>query len=1006
MRRIASWLVAILTLFLIASLAWISFVGSPRLRERLASELSRATGYPIKMSGDLDLEFFPRPGVKVQGVEIASPNPGAGKPLVRVARLEIGIAVLESLSTRLLTFRTLELRGVEVWLSRDARGRGNWLVESTEKDSPPGEFLEAPIDPTPHNLEVDDLELHFHDEASQQTFGFSLSLASSERQERGGAVEFKLRGKLNGEAFDSSGSLSPRAGGNGSKSALWHADLQLDLGKEAARLTVEGVLGALPDTSELNLQFTLSSPEPAALAHRLGIGSTRAWAEVVGHARLKGRLRAGDKDRWMLQDGVLSLGRSGYLKLEASYSIQDLVRGEGLESELSMKSPDLARVLEPLDLGLGRLGPSSLNASLRGSIGAPRVEEISLIVQPKEDLELRVQGALRYEEGAVEAGLDLTLEADDIESLADFASRLDREETKKAQALLDDLKARPLVQRLLALKPVAFSARLESSGTHGSLSNLHAKAGVSQKDWIEASGRAKSIWPEQDEFDFQLRGRLVAPNSWPELADRPAGHVRKVELATRLTKKRKRPARLHEIDIRIQGVEDVDVSLRGSVVLAGDGDEQSHVLDVGIGAVNLDALAKIWGESMPDWGRVAFRGKLEGSLQKLRFRALDLGLGKTRIVGRGSFFRDADLPQIDLDLELKDLDLRDLDGLLRPEMGAAAKNSREIRSPEHEEDAADIPLSPERLEWLSRSKGRVKLRADRVILGEEWTARDLSAEVNWLDGVLHGPDIGMTWPDGDFRLKANLDTSHPQPRFSVHLESHGLDLASFATWAGIPGVATGRFRAMIDLSTGGSKAETLISGLGGSLWIDVGEGTLADRYADAVALSLASEPRTGSVPMTCFIAALRLEEGIVRSEALLWDTPKKQVRGMGVIDLPERKLDLLLRPHLKQTIATAITAAVRIKGPFDDLHIRPEPLKTATDLTRGLVGRALGVVKKVSPELSGVVVKIRSATDKALNSTGVDVPVVMDLLGDPVTCESTSAGAGLEALRSNGSASR
>ena len=127
---------------------------------------------------------------------------------------------------------------------------------------------------------------------------------------------------------------------------------------------------------------------------------------------------------------------------------------------------------------------------------------------------------------------------------------------------------------------------------------------------------------------------------------------------------------------------------------------------------------------------------------------------------------------------------------------------------------------------------------------------------------------------------------------------------------------------------------------------------------------------------------------------------------MGVIDLPERKLDLLLRPHLKQTIATAITAAVRIKGPFDDLHIRPEPLKTATDLTRGLVGRALGVVKKVSPELSGVVVKIRSATDKALNSTGVDVPVVMDLLGDPVTCESTSAGAGLEALRSNGSASR
>ena len=192
--------------------------------------------------------------------------------------------------------------------------------------------------------------------------------------------------------------------------------------------------------------------------------------------------------------------------------------------------------------------------------------------------------------------------------------------------------------------------------------------------------------------------------------------------------------------------------------------------------------------------------------------------------------------------------------------------------------------------------------------------------------------------------------------------------------------------------------------------LDVGKGTLAARYADAVALSLHISAETGDVPMNCFIAALAVEDGLVRTDALLWDTPDKQIRGMGMINLQERTVDLVLRPHLKQTIATAITAAIRVKGPLHDPTLRPEPLQTATDLTRGLIGRALHVVKevspeftdavkKVSPQLTDAVKKLGVTTNKALSATGVDVPLVIDLLQDSASCESVAKKPAVEALR-------
>jgi hypothetical protein len=93
-----------------------------------------------------------------------------------------------------------------------------------------------------------------------------------------------------------------------------------------------------------------------------------------------------------------------------------------------------------------------------------------------------------------------------------------------------------------------------------------------------------------------------------------------------------------------------------------------------------------------------------------------------------------------------------------------------------------------------------------------------------------------------------------------------------------------------------------------------------------------------------------------------------------------------------------VTAAIRVEGPLEDLKVRPEPLQTVSDLARGLVGRTLRVVDKLSPQLAGAVMGIGSTTGHMMASTGLGIPSVLDFLSSPETCESVLASSEVKRL--------
>ena len=126
MRRIA---VRILGLLLIAGLAlsaWVSSIDTDRLRDTLASELSKASGYPVSVQGELSLRLLPHPGLSVEQVRVSSAGPDEATRLAQAKRISIGVDLLQNLRKRVVVLGAIRLSGVEIWLSRDARGVANW----------------------------------------------------------------------------------------------------------------------------------------------------------------------------------------------------------------------------------------------------------------------------------------------------------------------------------------------------------------------------------------------------------------------------------------------------------------------------------------------------------------------------------------------------------------------------------------------------------------------------------------------------------------------------------------------------------------------------------------------------------------------------------------------------------------------------------------------------------------------------------------------------------------
>lgn len=197
---------------------------------------------------------------------------------------------------------------------------------------------------------------------------------------------------------------------------------------------------------------------------------------------------------------------------------------------------------------------------------------------------------------------------------------------------------------------------------------------------------------------------------------------------------------------------------------------------------------------------------------------------------------------------------------------------------------------------------------------------------------------------GEFELDvSNIRLNQLLSHFDIDIAEIEVEEAGVGTLAGhaqlavrgnsikaLAGSADGQ---IVFIMRGGRISALILEAVG----LDVGE---------AVALLLAGdeEEQSEMVPIECFVGRFDVQDGVMRAEALVLETPDSTITGRGQIDLGAETLNLEFVAHPKDPSILTASTPIRIEGTFED----PKIDVVSEDLMeKSLAALALGVVLPV-----------------------------------------------------------
>ena len=150
----------------------------------------------------------------------------------------------------------------------------------------------------------------------------------------------------------------------------------------------------------------------------------------------------------------------------------------------------------------------------------------------------------------------------------------------------------------------------------------------------------------------------------------------------------------------------------------------------------------------------------------------------------------------------------------------------------------------------------------------------------------------------------------------------------------------------------------IMASLDGTFGVVTGEGKIGSRYVDLVGadllpMLLSGGPKGEATRLNCLIAPFKVEKGLAKTDAILFDTGHMTVRGEGTVNLRDETLDLLLTPRPKDRSLISLATPVRVGGTLSKPTAFPDKAALAKGLAGSLIGGAIMPLGFLIPLVSG-----------------------------------------------------
>src|SRR5262245_18502157 len=243
----------------------------------------------------------------------------------------------------------------------------------------------------------------------------------------------------------------------------------------------------------------------------------------------------------------------------------------------------------------------------------------------------------------------------------------------------------------------------------------------------------------------------------------------------------------------------------------------------------------------------------------------------------------------------------------------------------------------------------------------------------------------------------SLEASEQMPTVVLKTTIRNLDLGRLLKGLKVADGVEGAADITLNIDGRGRTLRELLRRANGQAEFIGGPGNIKSRYLDIMSTELVpallSEAwkRQELTEVNCLIARFGLMEGLARSDAILLDTTRVTVAGIGMVDLAGEYIDIVLTPRPKNPTLISLAHTVRLKGPISNPDVSTNP----KDIAKSAAWVALGVTNPFGLVISVVALGVGVVGGFSNVGTGVENPceiVRVDMDGKLSNSRQTSRG--------------
>lgn len=370
-------------------------------------------------------------------------------------------------------------------------------------------------------------------------------------------------------------------------------------------------------------------------------------------------------------------------------------------------------------------------------------------------------------------------------------------------------------------------------------------------------------------------------------------------------------------------------------------------LEIELKGRTMSELYDVIGIALPETSPYTTRGRLVRGEKMVRYEKFTGKVGESDIAGTLQFDLGGKRAYMHGELTSKVLNLADLG----PLVGADQPKDSGV--------LPDMPFDSDRWDSIDAD---VRIKAGSIRRPKALPLENLATRIQMKDKVLTLDPFQVGIAGGEIRGQIKMDGQKSPIAATTTLRVKDLRLAKLFPTMKENQASIGDINGLVELAGRGDSVGQMLGASHGKIGLFLDGGKISRFMMKLVALDLWGAARVkleGDEPVEirCAIADFGVKDGLMKTNAFVFDTQVVNVGGEGTINLKSEQMDLKLNPEPKDRSIASLNSPLFIRGTFGEPKVAPDWNRV------GRKGVAAVVMGALSPLLA-VLPLMKEGTDK------------------------------------------